>query len=117
LFELKPEDVFEINPKIRWSGIATFSGQVVFCQMRPGVMSITPQDDDKLFLELRAHYITQTSQQVTRWAGPVEYVAVSYEKFVELIMFVKDGYAVVTLEKDVPPLAFAEITKAVQALH
>jgi hypothetical protein len=48
------------------------------------------------YLEVRARYITETYQQGGRWVGPVEYVAVSCEKFIQLIMAVKGPYAIVT---------------------
>ncbi len=115
--ELKPDDVFAVNPNIRWAGLATTKGEVIFCQMRRGVKSLTPEDDDRLLLELRAQYITETSERVSRWAGTVEYIAISYEKFVELIIILEDKYMVVTLEKNVPAQAFPEIAKSIQNLR
>ena len=115
--DLRPEDVFAVNSNIRWAGLATAKGEVIFSQMRPGVKSITPEQDDRLLLELRAQYITETSQRASRWAGSVEYIAVSYEKFMELIIILKERYVVVTLEKNVTTQALPEITKSVQNLN
>ncbi len=114
---LTPEDVFAINPNIRWAGLATNKGQVIFCQMRPSVESITPEQDDRLLLELRAQYITEMSRQVSRWAGPAEYIAVSYEKFIELIILLNDKYLAVTLEKNVPIETLVDITTSVRNLE
>jgi len=52
--ELRPEDVFSVNPNIRWAGMATKKGQVIFSQMRPGIQTLTPEEDDRLLLELRS---------------------------------------------------------------
>jgi len=83
----------------------------------PSVESITPEQDDRLLLELRAQYITEMSRQVSRWAGPAEYIAVSYEKFIELIILLNDKYLAVTLEKNVPIETLVDITTSVRNLE
>lgn len=111
-----PEDVFAIDPNIRWAGLATLRGHVVFCQMRRGVKSIAPEEDDRALLELRAQYLTEMTGPVTRWAGSVDYVAISYEKFIELIVILHDKYVVVTLSKDTPANRLIEIAKSIQGI-
>jgi hypothetical protein len=95
-----PEDIFAINPKVRWVGMATSKGKVIFNQMRPGIESVTPTEDDRLLLELRAQYITETSRQSSVWAGPVEYIAISYEKFLEVTITLIGKIVIVTLERN-----------------
>jgi hypothetical protein len=51
---MTPDEVFAIHPGIRWAGLATAKGQVIFSEMRPGVKSLTPEEDDRVLLELRA---------------------------------------------------------------
>lgn len=58
--------------------------------MRPRVQTITPEQDDRLLLEPRAQYIAEMSQRVSQWAGPPEYIAISYQEFTELIVLLKD---------------------------
>ena len=115
MIQLKPEDVFAADPNIRWAGLATVKGEVIFCQMREGVESLTPEDDDRLLLELRAQYMTETTERVGRWAGPVEYIAVSYEKFIELIIMLKGKYLAITLEKNVPAQALPDIARIIRS--
>jgi hypothetical protein len=110
------DDVFALDTKIRWVGLATRKGQVIFAQMRPGVESITPESDDRLLLELRAQYITETCGQVNQWAGPTEYIAMSHEKFIELIIILKERYLVMTLEKSTPTEKFPALAKKAQEL-
>ena len=114
MFGPSPEDVFVTNPKIRWVGMATSKGKVIFSQMRPGVKSFTPTEDDRLLLELRAQYMTETSRQSSRWAGSVEYIATSYEKFIEVTITLQDKYVIVTLEKDVPLEAVRQIVDRIR---
>jgi hypothetical protein len=117
VLKMTPEDVFAISPNIRWAGLATSKGKVLFSQMRQSVKSLTPEEDDRAMLELRAQFLTEMCGPVTIWAGPVSYIAISYELFTELIVILKDKYAAVTLEKATPAEAFKEIAKSIQALE
>jgi hypothetical protein len=109
-----PEDVFAISPFIRWAGLATAKGKVIFAQMRRGVKSLTPEEDDRAMLELRAQFLTEMCGTVTIWAGAVDYIAISYELFTELIVMLKDKYVAVTLEKGSPE-NFKDIAKSIRA--
>lgn len=113
---MTPEDIFAINPNIRWVGLASSKGNVLFCEMRRGVMSLTPEEDDRAMLELRARFLTEMTECVSQWAGSVNYIAIAYEKFIELIVTVNDGYAALTLEKDTAPAVFKEIARTIQAI-
>jgi len=100
MFGPTAEDIFAINPKVRWVGMATSKGKVIFSQMRLGIESVTPTEDDRLLLELRAQYTTETSRQSSVWAGPVEYIAISYEKFLEVTIALIEKIVIVTLERN-----------------
>lgn len=114
--EITPEEIFIIHPKIRWAGLATDKGQVLFCQMRRGVRSITPEEDDRALLELRARYIAEVTQQVSNWAGPAEYITIAYEKFVEVIVLLEGRYVVLTVERDVPAQTIVDIVTSIRAI-
>lgn len=116
LSKFEPNDVFALDPSIRWVGLATRRGQVILEQMRPGVRSLTPNTDDRLLLEVRAQYIAEVCDQVDRWAGPTEYIAMAHEKFIELIIVLKEKYLVMTLEKNVLEEKFANLAKRTQEL-
>lgn len=112
---MTPEDVFAINPNIRWVGSATTKGKVLFTQMRRGVKSLTPEEDDRAMLELRAQFLTEMCGPVTMWAGALNYIAMNYEQFTELVVMLRDKYVAVTLEKGTPAEDFKEIAKSIQA--
>ena len=114
--QVTPEGIFEIDPNIRWAGLATRRGKVVFAQMRPGVESITPEEDDRMLLEIRAQYITEICEQVDRWAGPTEFIAMSHEKFIELIVILGETYVCVTLDKATPTRSLGEIANSIRIL-
>ena len=96
--------------------MATSRGKVIFSKMREGVKSLTPDSDDQLLLELRSQYITEMTQQVSRWAGPASYWAVCYENFTELTIILKDKYVVVTVEKGVEAQELPRIAESVRRL-
>ena len=112
---MTPEDVFAINPNIRWAGSATSKGKVLFAQMRQGVKSLTPEEDDRAMLELRAQFLTEMLGPVAMWAGPLNYIAINYERFTELIVMLSDKYVAVTLERGTSAEEFKEIAKSIQA--
>jgi len=114
--KLEPDNVFALDPGIRWVGLATRQGNVVFSQMRPGVTSLTPEADDHLLLEVRGQYITEVCDQVDQWAGPTQYIAMVHERFSELIIILKRNYLAVTLERTCPVERFASLAKEVQEL-
>lgn len=113
---MTPEDIFALNPNIRWVGLATSKGKVLFSQMRRGVKSLTPEEDDRAMLELRAQFLTEMTGHVSQWAGPAKYIAICYEEFCEVIVTLKDTYVALTLEKGTPATAFKEVAQAIQAI-
>jgi hypothetical protein len=113
---LRPEDVFAVHQKIRFAGLARRNGQVLFLQMREGVVSFTPDSRDRTALEIHTQYIVETAEQESRWAGPVEHIAITFEKYVELIIPLEETYLAITVEKDVPAESYSEICKAIRTL-
>lgn len=113
---MKPEDVFAVHPKIRFAGLAKRNGRVLFMQMRQGVVSFTPDSRDRTALEIHAQYMVETAEQEGRWSGRVEHIAITFEKYVELIIPLKETYVAITVEKEVPAESYGEICKAIRAL-
>jgi hypothetical protein len=113
---MKPEDIFVVHPKIRFAGLAKRNGKILFLQMREGVTSLTPDSVDRTALEIHAQYMVETAEQEIRWSGPVEYIAITFEKYVELIIPLKETYVAITVEKEVPAESYGEICKAIRAL-
>ncbi len=113
---MKPEDIFAIHPKIRFAGLANRNGKVIFLQMREGVASLTPDSVDRTALEIHAQYMIETAELETRWSGPVGHVAIDFEKYVELVVPLKESYVAITLEKEVSAETYREICKSIRAL-
>lgn len=113
---MTPEEIFAVDPRIRWIGLATSKGKAIFCQMKKDVKSLTPEEDDRAMLELRTQFLTEMCGPVTVWAGPVNYIALSYEKFTELVVTLKDKYVALTLERETPPDMFKRIAESIRAL-
>jgi hypothetical protein len=113
---MKPEDIFAIHPKIRFAGLARRSGKILFLQMRNGVTSLTPDSIDRITLEIQAQYMVETAEKEARWGGPVEHIAITFEKYVELIIPLKETYVMITVGKEVPAESYRDICKAIRAL-
>jgi len=97
--------------------LATRRGKVVFAQMREGVASLTPYTDDISTLEIRSQYVIEAAEQESRWTGALDYITFCFEKFVEIIIPLRDSYVAITVEKDVPPETYPRISKAIRELE
>ena len=85
--------------------------------MREGVVSYTPNSVERTGLEDHGRYFIETAEQEVKWSGVLEQIVVSYEKYVVLYVPLKQGYVLISLEKDVPAESYASICKAIRALE
>lgn len=46
------DEVFAVNPHVRWVGLVSVEGNVIFSEMRDGLKSISPHEFDEEFLKL-----------------------------------------------------------------
>ena len=113
---MKPEDLFAVHPGIRFAGLANRDGQILFSKMHEGVVSYTPDSVERTGLEDHGRYFIETAEQEVKWSGKLEQIAVSYEKYVVLYVPLKQGYVLISLEKDVPAESYTSICKAIRAL-
>ena len=97
--------------------MATRKGKVIFAQMRDGVTSLTPSSNDLSTLEIRTQYIIEAAEQESRWAGPLDHIAFSFERYVEVIIPLGNSYVAITIEKDVPPESYPRISNAIRELE
>lgn len=93
-----PEDVFRLHPKIRWVGLATNEGQVIFSQMRKGVETMTPEEDDRRLLEMGALVLRGVAERSSPYAGHVRSIAILYAKFGELIVKHNENNLILTFD-------------------
>ena len=114
---LRPEEIFAVHPGIRWAGLATRKGQIIFAQMREGKKSLTPNTNDLSALEIRTQYVIEAAEQDAKWSGMLEYISFCFEKFVEVIIPLRNSYVAITVEKDVAPEFYPEIANAIRELN
>ena len=113
---LKPEDVFAVHPGIRFAGLASRNGQVLFAEMREGIVSHTPESIDRTGLEDHGRYFIKTAEEEVKWSGSLEHIAVTYEKYVVVYVPLAEKYVLISLEKSVPAESYTSICKAIRAL-
>jgi hypothetical protein len=114
--ELSAEEVFQLHSKIRWVGLTTDKGEVVFSKMRPGVESLTPDEDDKFLLQFGAIMMNGITQRSGPWLGRWEHVTIAYEKTTQLILKLGERYLALTIEKSVQPNEIEQIAKSIRAV-
>jgi hypothetical protein len=95
-----PEEVFELHPKIRWAAKASERGELAFCEMRPGVVGLTLEEQDRVFMEKGVHIILRLFEQMVSWRGSVDSAVVSFDIFVMYLQRLNDGLLALTFEKD-----------------
>ena len=97
--ELTAEEIFRLNPKIRWAGFATPDGSVKFSKMRAGVNSRSPQSDDEAFMQMGPQMILALFERFVKYVGEVGIAAAEYEKIFMFVAKVKGGYIALTIDK------------------
>ncbi len=113
---LTAEDVFGIHPKIRWAGLASEKGEVIFAKMQSEVKSFTPEGDDRFLLQFGALIMNGVTQRSRPWLGDCEYIAISYPKAMQLIVKLRERYLALTVDRSVPCDEIMRIIKSAQTL-
>jgi hypothetical protein len=115
---VKPEQIFVIHPKIRWAGMITRRGKILFAQMRPGIPSLTDKEEDKLLLELRLPLLLEMGERPILWSGLLEFAIISYEKFFELyVAYGSEHLIVVTVDKNIEFQLLSDIANRIKIIQ
>lgn len=97
--ELTPEQIFALHPKIRWAGLATDHGEVLFVKMRLGVKSLSPEDADRSFMQLGPMLLSGVCERLVPWAGPLETVVGTYANVAMIITKFGRRFLALTIDK------------------
>jgi hypothetical protein len=114
--KLSAEAVFRLHPKIRFVGLSSKEGEVVFSEQRNGTATFSPAEADRAFVQMGSLILMGVCERLSPWTGPVGSVVINYEKVLSVVMRVKDGYLAMTLEKGEAPDTIAEIVRSVRSL-
>jgi hypothetical protein len=114
LTEITPEDIFKIHSKIRWVGLTSERGDVVFAKQRDGLKRLSPEEAEYSFMQMGPLLVTSICERMSPWTGAVGSIVVNYEKVTSLIMRVKDGYLALTVDKEQTPQTILEIAKSIK---
>jgi hypothetical protein len=98
LSELTPDRIFALHPKIRWAGLATDHGDVIFAKMRPGVKSLSPTETDQSFVQLGPMLLSGVFERLVPWAGRLDWVIGRYEKVIMITTHLSERFLAVTLD-------------------
>jgi hypothetical protein len=115
---LKPEDIFQLHPKIRWTALASKSNQVIFSQMREGVQSYTSNSEDRAFMEMGPLFITGIAERLTPMtkAGKLICVIACFEKDYVLMIQLEEGHLAISVDKDQALTVFDNILPQIQKM-
>jgi hypothetical protein len=100
LVDITPERIFALNAKIRWAGLATDQGEVLFATMRPGITSLSPDDTDRSFMQLGPMLLSGVCERLIPWAGPLQAVVSRYEKVVMIVRKLNKLYLALTINSE-----------------
>ncbi len=98
---LKPEEIFRLDPRIRWAAFSSEEGQVLFSKMRIGVKSHTSDAEDESFMELGPLLMTSMAERLTpsEKAGKLQSIVVNLDKDSVLLMKVENGYLAISADR------------------
>ncbi len=98
--DITPERIFALNAKIRWAGLATDQGEVLFATMRPGITSLSPVDIDRSFMQLGPMLLSGVCERLIPFAGPLEAVVIRYRKVIMIIRKLDKLYLALTINSE-----------------
>lgn len=107
-----PAEVLRLHPKIRWAGLATDRGEVVWVQQNPGIASFSPEETDRAFVQMGPLIVTGVCEKLSPWTGRVESIVINYEKLTSLITKVAAGFLCMTVEKEDAQQTISDVTKS-----
>ena len=114
---MSPEQIFQFNPKIRWTAFSTEEGRVTFSEMRPGVISYTSERDDRAFMEVGPHLMSGIAERLSSTgAGKVQSLIVNLEKDSILLTQVARGYLAISVDRADAPGVFKEVEPILRRL-
>lgn len=100
MVNLTPERIFSINPKIRWAGLVTEQGEVLFVTMRSGLKSLSPEETDRSFMQLGPMLLSGVCERLAPWAGPLHELVSRYEKVAMIVTKIEKFYLAVTINSE-----------------
>jgi len=80
-------------------GLVAEKVEVSFVKMRPGIKSVSPNKEDRSFMELNPQLIVGACGRLSSWAADVESVSIRYEKVVMYLMRHMGRVLALTIEK------------------
>ena len=73
-------EAFRKEPKLRYVGIVDDGYHIIFSEMREGVSSLTPDEQDRNFVQLMPPIIVDAVEKLQPLLGKLDTVTVRYEK-------------------------------------
>ncbi len=97
MVDLTAERIFALDPTIRWAGLATDQGEVLFATMRPGIDTLSPEDTDRSFMQLGPMLLSGVCERLAPWAGPLDIVVSRYQKVAMIVKKLDRMYLAFTI--------------------
>lgn len=107
--------VFGLDVRIRWVGISNQEG-VLFCDMRPGVQSVTPPETDRQFIESGALIVLSILEKFAPHVGDVTHCVTKFEKLSFLVRRLNDNILALSVEPNVDPDTIGAIDSKVSRI-
>jgi hypothetical protein len=102
---VSPEEIFQVNKKIRWVALTTDRGDVIYYQQRPGVESFSPAQFDEDFAQLGPLTLLGTAEKYSEYVRGVDYIVVWFGAVVSVFSRIGSQVLSVTIEKDLDALS------------
>jgi hypothetical protein len=96
-------------------GLANPSGDVYFLQMRPGLKSLAPEEENRTFMQLNALFVFGACERLSQWSGAVMDASIRYEKVIMYLCRLNGNILMLTVEKDEALETIPEIIGLIQS--
>ena len=102
---VSPEEIFQVNKKIRWAALTTDRGEPLYNQQRPGVESFSPTPFDEEFVQLGPLTLLGAAEKYSEYLKGVDQIVVWFGRVIAVYTRIGSQVLSVTIEKDLDALS------------
>ncbi|MGP8069176.1 MAG: hypothetical protein ACLP5V_04750 [Candidatus Bathyarchaeia archaeon] len=110
------EEAFKKDSRIRYVGIVDNEFHIVLTKMREGVQSITPEDQERSFVQIMPPIIMDAVEKLHPLLGKLDNVTIRYEKVLLAFFHIQNFTVVFTFNPDVSTPFISSLSEMMQTI-
>jgi len=110
------EEAFRSNAEIRYIGLVDNKFHVLQSQMREGIQSVTPDHQDRSFIQIMPPIIVDAVEKLQSFYGKLDNVSIRYEKLMLVFFRLEDLVVVLSFDPSLSSPFIDSLSSSVREL-